>query len=1180
MELEQVVKVKRANGQFQEAKVFRIDIDHVEVYWMENGTRFGKKIPLSDLIFPKRSSFEMIFSLLKRSLNPRILFYFGILVIIIEALINKMNNLELLKKQCSEKNGKDIKWFFKEEIVCDVNGSILNVINLVFKDFWLRSCANPLLTKLSSAQIIATKNSDTQFNENSQKAPNILSKIEISPTVFGATNTFVCENKENCQQITEYSIASNHTFDCTEKYIPINFNAQIGKKSVATFGFLSESGLIFEEQKYFESCKKIKRAKRTLLMSKKNSILTALSSHSKCFVCNRSAKLHQVKPETVVLAYSKFKIYIKHDSRCCHRHLDEYGILKEDCLKNLNVKKKYHSNSTVDLLNTLKFLKQRKKGGMFDAFDSLSTLDNNYCYQITGWSKKKFIKFSNYITSINESSGRSKNQLIALYRYWLRKGIDQFTLSKLFGETSNQTQISHYLDQIRRAINKDFVPFFLGSTKEREFYLNHNNTTVKNLHNLSIDTLAVVVDASYIRLEKSSNNHVQYMCWSEQKKDLLIKPFLVVCADGWIIDCYGPFAANLNDAAIFDYILEVDHNLRKILLPNKTIVFLDRGFRDIVKKLVENFKFDAQIPTCKQLQKNNLNEKKEIKQLTLEQTTQSRFVTKCRFIVEKQFGYLKNHKSLDNIRNTQAGHIQVDFRIACAMSNYSHKPCCPDGKNSNNISEAMKQKSNIKENSLEFFINKHLNTKDILNMSLSDIVDFPKLNLSVLSKEIFLGTYQLKECKSYLSDVIENGVCYIISDNLKKKYLEMYFTRDLDSKIIAFEILSRHKRSYICNCMSGRKVVGCCVHVASIIFFLSFAKYTEIKHPAEHLKKIFVNTNKKDLPNSPEIVRNKRKNVGLKNFEEEDSRNSQKSGDNLNNKNFIDLDKKELQDKKDSSKNSNEIIEQENCEKSNENIELENFERHIPKWGALINYQNQKINVDNTCPIDYHLLGLWHLSKLKPNHLIIENSNFYRNLNLIIDFIDDCNWNNAREIWINNVMNFSDIPVNKKISLFGSELRRFITFFGQYQRHQVIQKCSENCYFNLNLVINDDADNIFFIKEQKTVKLFSCFTEKCNNCQSKIETLIQFYNKPNFVYIQSAHNNINVTSLPKEITIENNQYRFLYSTIHKPGHFLGVFEINELLYLVDDLDQSCKLWYDESFLFKQAKTTISFYFLV
>ncbi|RNA34715.1 transposable element tcb1 transposase [Brachionus plicatilis] len=39
-----------------------------------------------------------------------------------------------------------------------------------------------------------------------------------------------------------------------------------------------------------------------------------------------------------------------------------------------------------------------------------------------------------------------------------------------------------------------------------------------------------------------------------QKKDSLVKPFLICCADGWIIDCYGPIKANKNDASILDYI--------------------------------------------------------------------------------------------------------------------------------------------------------------------------------------------------------------------------------------------------------------------------------------------------------------------------------------------------------------------------------------------------------------------------------------------------------------------------------------------------------------------------------------------------------------------------------------------------------------------------------------------------
>jgi hypothetical protein len=59
--------------------------------------------------------------------------------------------------------------------------------------------------------------------------------------------------------------------------------------------------------------------------------------------------------------------------------------------------------------------------------------------------------------------------------------------------------------------------------------------------------------------------------------DLLVKPFIITCADGYFIDCYGPFQANQNDASIFEYILESDRDLLSILEPNKTVLFLDRG---------------------------------------------------------------------------------------------------------------------------------------------------------------------------------------------------------------------------------------------------------------------------------------------------------------------------------------------------------------------------------------------------------------------------------------------------------------------------------------------------------------------------------------------------------------------------------------------------------------------------
>ena len=305
-------------------------------------------------------------------------------------------------------------------------------------------------------------------------------------------------------------------------------------------------------------------------------INTASSNHNRCFICRRKTKsLRTVNRNSIVKAYINHKILIKHHARCCISHLDQHGLIKHEEFFFISTIPKLYSRQSSLMFDTLYQLTQRS--GPFDKFKDIATLEEKHCFEITRWTKDEFISFSNYITSVNDTNGRTKEQLIALYRYWLRKGLDQCSLA-MFMNNKSQQQISHYLTQIREAINRDFVPYFLGAkSRSREFFLSCNNVTTIELFSLEKDDLAIFVDATFTRLEKSANNQFQYNCWSQQKMDLLIKPFIVCCADGYIIDCYGAFQANQNDAKIFDYILRTDQDLLKILKPHKTFIFLDRG---------------------------------------------------------------------------------------------------------------------------------------------------------------------------------------------------------------------------------------------------------------------------------------------------------------------------------------------------------------------------------------------------------------------------------------------------------------------------------------------------------------------------------------------------------------------------------------------------------------------------
>lgn len=299
---------------------------------------------------------------------------------------------------------------------------------------------------------------------------------------------------------------------------------------------------------------------------------TAYSSHKKCFICGRKKNLKKVNRESIILGFKTHHIIIKTHARLCAAHLDNNGVIKESEFKSIPTKYQTLAPESSLLMTAL----SNCQSGIFDLFQNINNVTEELCQKITGWSKMQLIKFSKYITSIYDTSGRTKEQLIVIYRYWLRKGLDQTSLA-MFKNRTSQNQISHYLTQIREAINKDFVPYYLGSTKNRDFFLKHNNITTSELHCMKADQLAIFVDATYNRLEKSSNNDFQYKCWSTQKMDLLIKPFIICCADGYIIDCYGPFQANHNDAKIFEYILETDQELLNVLIPKKTLIFLDRG---------------------------------------------------------------------------------------------------------------------------------------------------------------------------------------------------------------------------------------------------------------------------------------------------------------------------------------------------------------------------------------------------------------------------------------------------------------------------------------------------------------------------------------------------------------------------------------------------------------------------
>ena len=102
-------------------------------------------------------------------------------------------------------------------------------------------------------------------------------------------------------------------------------------------------------------------------------------------------------------------------------------------------------------------------------FSNMESITEKYFLKISGWSKSDFVRFCKYISSINNTLNRSKEELVAIYRWWLKKGLDQTLhmnhVIALHMNNTTQQQISHYLMTIRKAIHNDFVEHFLGANR-------------------------------------------------------------------------------------------------------------------------------------------------------------------------------------------------------------------------------------------------------------------------------------------------------------------------------------------------------------------------------------------------------------------------------------------------------------------------------------------------------------------------------------------------------------------------------------------------------------------------------------------------------------------------------------------------------------------------------------------
>ncbi|VDI60677.1 Hypothetical predicted protein [Mytilus galloprovincialis] len=128
---------------------------------------------------------------------------------------------------------------------------------------------------------------------------------------------------------------------------------------------------------------------------------------------------------------------------------------------------------------------------------------------------------------------------------------------------------------------QDFVPHFIGfqHISHEDFVRNHTTPIAKTLFaNDSEDAAIIVMDGTYIYLQKSADYEFQRLSYSLHKTEL--KPMVIY----WVPILQ---TEKNNDAAIIKHMIVVNAEGMNEWLETSDVCVVDRGFRDVVDFLRE-----------------------------------------------------------------------------------------------------------------------------------------------------------------------------------------------------------------------------------------------------------------------------------------------------------------------------------------------------------------------------------------------------------------------------------------------------------------------------------------------------------------------------------------------------------------------------------------------------------------
>jgi len=582
-------------------------------------------------------------------------------------------------------------------------------------------------------------------------------------------------------------------------------------------------------------------------------IKTVPNSGSKCVVCGVTVAAGCTK----VPYFARQELLLDHrlligpDTNCriCLDHLDG-DHLKSDLEINSNLR--YDAEAIdegqltlddaakviADLVQAMGLYRERTT---LD-FEDPNVMDDEDYKLWTGWTRDQFAAFVPFLkeNGMRASGIRTLRESLAMFWIKLKTDLSFNHIATLFGLRGDPGRLraSAAFKAVEGALNTHLVPCYLGPDHLTPKQAMKHNTAYSRA--FFGDKPTTIWDGTYLYLQRSSNYSIARKLYSMQKSQNLTKFMSVVFPDGYVLDTLGPFFSNSrnNDSGMTAEILSDDNcGLRQWVEQGDQVVIADKGFVSVVPYLTK-LGLECYHPSLSRG-----------KQDSVEEANKTRMVTKVRWVVEAYHGRLKKFKFFDGRKRPSfLDHYAALVKILTASLNFQ-RPLLLDTDEEKRKHATMARQmlirseettnplaTLVKSGTLSTGWKKVTDEMELDNPKVAP--NFPRMTEEEIESKITFGTYQLRQATHYADEHLNSNSGFkihirVIDPDIVRVRLQSRYRGD--QGYYAFVRFTANKvTQWYCQCKAGARTLGCCAHVATVVWYLSCARHNNYHLAPNH----------------------------------------------------------------------------------------------------------------------------------------------------------------------------------------------------------------------------------------------------------------------------------------------------------------------------------------------------------